>query len=456
MKKVARMPQGSATMKRTILLLFLGVIFSLGMQAGADEWKVIDAPILVRDEVRNIVPERRQVEVMQDWIEWRIEHVLPRLMAQHEVEAWVLLRHRDPTYLTLTEANSEGMILRRPRFLMMRLAGERVERMEFSNQGELQSALAKVDPKTLAVSDEDRELLAEIVPAAMRTRLRDSRVLETEFLQEQAPSAISVFEHVARVANEIYAEAFSNRAIIPDVTTSDDLNWWIRDRYKALGLETYDHPTITVQRAHEARKIYGDPDAAFQIADPPRNGANVVLRRGDLVFADTGIKYFGLNTDAQLCVYILTIGETEMPAGLQEAFANGRRLQDLVMQELRPSRTGGEVFDAAMARARNEGLRADVYSHPLPLYLNRYELNGGFVFIDRYGAGPGISLDEGDPEMNLLIGRNSVYALELDVLYSVPEWGGQDVRMMLETNIAVTDDDARFLGGRQTSCFLVN
>jgi hypothetical protein len=140
---------------------------------------------------------------------------------------------------------------------------------------------------------------------------------------------------------------------------------------------------------------------------------------------------------------------------MQQAFANGRRLQDLVMEEIRPSRTGGEVFDAAMARAQDEGLRADVYSHPLPLYLNRYELNGGFVFLDRYGAGPGISQDEGDPEADLLMGRNSVYALELDVLYSVPEWGGQDVRMMLETNIAVTEKDARFLGGRQTGCFLV-
>jgi hypothetical protein len=175
-----------------------------------------------------------------------------------------------------------------------------------------------------------------------------------------------------------------------------------------------------------------------------------------LIFADTGIKYFGLNTDAQLCVYILQPGETDMPKGLRQAFANGRRLQDLVMEEIRPSRTGGEVFDAAMARARQEELRADVYSHPLPLYLNRFELNGGFVLLDRYGAGPEIRLDEGEPEMDFLVGRNTVYALELDVLYSVPEWGGQDVRMMMETNIAVTDRDARFLGGRQTSCFLVH
>jgi hypothetical protein len=337
----------------------------------------------------------------------------------------------------------------------MHLIDDRVERVELNDVEELKKTLKALKPKSLAVSEEDRKRVEEFIPKALRSRLQDSELLKVGFLQEQAPEAISVFEHVTRVANEIYAEAFSNIAITPDVTTSDDLNWWIRDRYKSLGLETYDHPTITVQRAHSARKIYGDPDDAFQIAGPPRNGANVILRRGDLVFADTGIKYFGLNTDAQQCVYLLNEGETEMPKGLQQAFADGRRLQDLVMEEIRPSLSGAKVFDAAMARAKDEGLRADVYSHPLPLYLNRYELNGGFLYLERYGAGPEITRGD-EPELDLLIGRNTVYALELDVLYSVPEWDGQDVRMLMETNIAVTDTDARFIGGRQSSCYLVH
>jgi len=443
-------------MRPVIPALFSGLFLFLGQPVSSEEWSVIDSPIQVRGEVRTIVPERRQVEVMQSWIEWRIEYVLPRLMKDHEVDVWMLLRRREPAYLTLVEANAEGMVLRRPRVLLMHLVGDHVERIELAGAEELRATLNQLKPKTIAVSQEDRGTLENFVPNALRSRLQNSEVLEVEFLQEQAPSSISVFEHVTRVANEIYAEAFSNIAITPDVTTSDDLNWWIRDRYKALGLETYDHPTITVQRAHSARPLYGDPDEAFQIAGPPRNGFDVVLRRGDLVFADTGIKYFGLNTDAQQCVYLLKPGETEMPEGLQKTFADARRLQDLVMEEIRPSRSGAEVFDAAMARAEDEGLRADVYSHPLPLYLNRYELNGGFLYLERYGAGPEIARSEGEPESDLLIGRNTVYALELDVLYSVPEWDGQDVRMLMETNIAVTDNDARFIGGRQSGCYLVH
>jgi len=180
-------------MRYVALTLSTLLALSLGTLTAAAEWSVVDAPILMRNEVRNLLPERRQVEVMQRWI----------------------------------------------------------ERLETSTAEGLQSALTRLHLEAIAVSEDDRERLEEIIPTGMRSRLQDSLVLEAAFLQEQTPEAISVFDHVARVANE-------------------------------------------------------------------------------------------------------------------------------------------------------------------------------------------------------------VYALELDVLYSVPEWGGQDVRMMMETNIAVTDKDARFLGGRQESCFLIH
>ncbi|MCH7825615.1 MAG: hypothetical protein IH849_12500 [Acidobacteria bacterium] len=38
---------------------------------------------------------------------------------------------------------------------------------------------------------------------------------------------------------------------------------------------------------------------------------------------------------------------------------------------------------------------------------------------------------------------------ELHTWTSVPEWGGQDVRIVLEQNVAMTEDRLVFLGGRQ-------
>ncbi len=420
---------------------------------------VIDAPILLRGETRNIVSERQQAAVMQRWIEWKTDELLPRLMEKHGVRYWLLRRAREAAYTMLLEANYDGMVTRFPEILVMqRTDNDSVVRREYDGSNELAADMRRWKPAEIAASNEARRFLENVAESGTADEIRDSEMLEVEFLQQQPAEAISIYEHVARVAYEVYAEAFSNRAVVADVTTTDDLNWWIRDRYRDLGLGTYDHPTVTVQRAESARSKYGEPDGAFQIKDPPRNGYNVVLRRGDLIFADTGINYFGLNTDTQQCAYILKSGEVEMPPGLQQAIKNGRRLQDLVVAEIQPDKTGTEVYRRAMERADAEQLRAEVYAHPLSNYFRRYQLNGGFIALDRFSAGPDIGREGiGDiPSGKFLMGRNSVYALELDVEYAVPEWGNQDIRMMMETNIAVTDSDVIFLGGRQESCYLIH
>lgn len=70
---------------------------------------------------------------------------------------------------------------------------------------------------------------------------------------------ISVYGHVQRIANEMITDAYSNRVVTPDVTTTNDLNWWIRHKYLGLDLETENHPTITVQRSDENLARYNDP-----------------------------------------------------------------------------------------------------------------------------------------------------------------------------------------------------
>jgi hypothetical protein len=45
--------------------------------------------------------------------------------------------------------------------------------------------------------------------------------------------------------------------------------------------------------------------------------------------------------------------------------------------------------------------------------------------------------------------------MELDTETSVPEWGGQDVRIVLEQTIAFTGGRVVFLGGRQKEFYLI-
>lgn len=97
---------------------------------------------------------------------------------------------------------------------------------------------------------------------------------------------------------------------------------------------------------------------------------------------------------------------------------------------------------------------------PIPYYLLRYDLNGGFLEF-RYGAGPGLGGGELEepapllPEGGYPVYANTVYAMELHTWTSVPEWGGQDVRIVMEQNVAMTEERLVFLGGRQTEWFII-
>ena len=81
-----------------------------------------------------------------------------------------------------------------------------------------------------------------------------------------------------------------------------------------------------------------------------------------------GIVAMRLTTDTQHMAYVPREGESSAPAGLARAFAVGNRLQDIVVAELRPGRTGNEVLRASLARMKADGIDGTVYSHPVGLH----------------------------------------------------------------------------------------
>jgi len=160
------------------------------------------------------------------------------------------------------------------------------------------------------------------------------------------------------------------------------------------------------------------------------DSGSVVIQRGDVLHCDFGITALGLNTDTQHMGYVLRAGEREPPAGLVRALRNGNRLQDLVMAEMRPGRTGNEILASALERMRAAGIDGTVYSHPVG---------------DRgHGAGPVIGLwdhQEGVPGRgDVAVLPDTWFSIELQATTPVAEWGGQPVRMALEEDAAVARD----------------
>ena len=414
-----------------------------------------------QNDIENIAPIRHQILMEEEWLRWRKEHIVPEVMRRVGVDVWLIGEEDGALYYSLVPANYEGLVSQRYDALIFIDKGtdQGVESLAI-DASEVADLINSHDPSHIGVSRSSQEQFAEIVGSEMAARFIVSRDMRTGFLEKRNPEEISAFNHVARVAYDIIAEAFSNRVVVPDVTTTDDLNWWIRQRYRNLGLETSDHPTITIQRSRLERPKYEEDDEHFTIEVPPRNGYNMIIRRGDMISVDTGINYFGVGTDTQQVAYVLKEGETDAPEGLQVALNNTNRLQIHFANAFAAGKPSNDIVNDALEAAWDDGLRPSIYSHPLPYYLRRYSLNGGFIKM-RYGAGPGLGGGELVEPAPLLppggypVYANTTYAMELHTWTSVPEWGGQDVRITLEQNVAMTEDRLVFLGGRQVEWYII-
>jgi Xaa-Pro aminopeptidase len=224
---------------------------------------------------------------------------------------------------------------------------------------------------------------------------------------------------------------FSSKVITPGKTRTSDLVWWWRQRVNDLGLGTWFQPSVEVQRKSMTEAQIGD--------DP-------VIQPGDLLHCDVGITVARLNTDTQHDAYVLRPGETEPPAGLRQALANVNALQDIVVDELRPGRTGNEILAAARTRMLAAKIDGTVYSHPIGL-------NG-------HGAGPLIGLwdyqDGVAGRGDVKVTASSWFSIELQATTPVPEWGGQRVRMAQEEDVIVdASGKVRWALKRQNALFLV-
>jgi Xaa-Pro aminopeptidase len=172
----------------------------------------------------------------------------------------------------------------------------------------------------------------------------------------------------------------------------------------------------------------------------------VVIERGNVLHVDFGITVLRLNTDTQHMGYVLREGERDAPAGIQRALANANRLQDLLLERMRPGRSGNEVLADTLAAMKAEGISGSVYSHPIGDH--------------GHGAGPLIGLwdrQQGVPGRgDLLLLPGSWFSIELSARTPVPEWGGKELWVGQEED-AVLDEAGRmsWVLQRQTRYHLV-
>lgn len=418
-------------------------------------------------------PPREQDATRQAWLAKKLETVLPGLMRERGVDMWIVASreyNEDPAFASLV--SPWVMAARRTTLLVFfdRGADKGVERLALgggSNGGlyevyrdptvedrelyaDAQWALLRklVDerrPKKIALDESQTHAFADGLATGLGRRLREAlgpwakrvvpaETLAIDYVYVRLPEMLPQYTKLNEIAHEIIATAFSEEVIVPGQTTTDDVEWWMRERVLALGLGEWFPPDVDLQR----------PGISFD--SPIADGEARVIERGDLLHCDFGVVGWNLKTDTQHLGYVLKEGETDAPPGLYAALDAANRLQDIVITRMKPGRTGNEVLASSLAIMGREGIDGSIYTHPTGDH--------------GHGAGPLIGLwdhQEGVPGRgDLRLRQNTWYAIELQATSPVPEWGGQPVRAALEEDAVMgADGKVEWVRSRQEKFHLV-
>ncbi len=397
---------------------------------------------------------REQAGIQQQWLRARLERVLPALMRKHGIDMWIVDCREyaeDPVYLSLVSPTV--FAARRRTIYVFHDRGEGgLERLALGGgsngalyqvyrdpdvkgrevYGDAQWTLLRklVDerkPKRIAInvsqthafadglSSGEREKLEEALGGENLKKVVRSENLALEYLETRIPEMLPYYRRMMEIVHSLIARGFSSEVIVPGKTTNQDVVWWLRQQVADRGLGTWFQPEVQVQKAEAA--------GVNLLAE----NAPIVIERGDVLHVDFGITAMRLSTDTQHMGYVLRKGETGPPPGILRALANGNRLQELLLERIKPGRTGNEVLSDTLAAMRSEGIQGSVYTHPIGDH--------------GHGAGPLIGLwdrQEGVPGRgDVRVIPDSWFSIELAARTPIPEWGGRELFVGLEEDAAI-------------------
>ena len=426
------------------------------------------------DELKTKVLSYRERErVMDGWLKLRFETVLPLVMKRSGIDSWVVAcneYNEDPVLKSLTPCAM--FTARRLTILLFVLKGYEVKRYSITRPGvgldnlyeacwiNQKNSVWCVDPdkaetqfeclarllkendvkkiglnlstdfafadglsKTLydeMTADFDDDLMSKIVSA---------EDLCVGWLETRTEPEMEAYNGIMQIAHSIIDEAFSSRVVIPGITTNWDVKYFIHQKVIDLGLEAWFDFEVSI-----IRKGVGSTDEEN------------VIHQGDMLHCDVGLRYLGLCTDTQENAYVLRYGETDAPEYLKKTLRDTNRFQDIVVSNYKAGRSGNEILALSLAQAKEEGLKASLYTHPIGYH--------------GHAAGPTIGLWD---QQQGVAGRNgtyplydnTAYSLELNCGFCVEEWDNTSFTLGLETDVLFTGGKVYFLAGRQENFHLI-
>lgn len=412
-----------------------------------------------------VLPVRERARLVNAILHKRFDAILPAIMTETGIDMWIIICHEDnydPIFKTITPWQVWAPILQMVVFYQPQ-PGANVERINISrtnmmglmndlwNPGQnddqwtfLRQVVTERNPRQIGINESPiiwaadgltvslKQKLLETLDADLATRFISAEPLAIRWLETRLPVELELYQHAAKIAHMLIKECFSRRVVTPGVTTIEDLRWHWWQRSTDMGLPVSFPPFFLRIRSNESTATWGADD--------------LVIREGDLLHCDVGVEYLRLLTDHQEMAYVLRPGENAAPESLCAGMAEGNRLQDIFTTSWQLGQTGNQILQTALERAHAAGIpNPRIYSHSLSHFLHEPGPLMGLPWEQEECPGRG----------DVVMHYNTVYTVELSVTVPVPEWGGQEVRLMLEQDAAYTEAGVVYMDGRQTAFHLI-
>src|SRR6056297_2398490 len=260
-----------------------------------------------------VLDQRDRPAVENRMVDDRLKNLLPRLMQESGLDMWLVLNREyaeDPVYFTLVPQPSFAA----RRTTMLIFARNDVGGVDYLSVNRyplgdpfvaewsggvldeqwpaLGKLIAERDPQRIGINTSRtwpeadglshglHQRLLEVLPEGFEDRLESAEGLVVRWLETRSEAELDVYPHIVSLARGVIAEAFSSRVITPGVTTTDDVAWFIRQRFESMGLDPWFMPYVNIQRP--------GLDCG---EDDPFCGVEGRIEPGDVLHTDVGICY---------------------------------------------------------------------------------------------------------------------------------------------------------------------
>lgn len=394
--------------------------------------------------------QREQAQIKDEILKYRLDTILKDAMIETGIHTWLIPSKEyceDPMFSLLTPANF--LTARRLSILILHYDGERMHKCccnnpdgsleeiyenvykdrSISQLKSLNNYLLSLDTEKIAVDISSNyayfdglskglyDLLIKELDKSVTDKFIGSEELGISYCERRSDLEIKYYQEVMDVAVEIIEEAFSSDIIKPGITTTADVEWFMKQRVKELGLDYWFSPDVNLQN--------GNNDNPMQ---------TTIINKGDLLHCDFGIEYLGLMTDTQRLCYILNDDEDDIPASIKEGYQKNMEFHLIVRDSFKEGLSGNAIFEAAICKGKELDLKPMLYTHPLGLF--------------GHAPGPTIGLfsNQGPvyPAGDNILHDGTGYALELNTRCFVKEYG-REIFFFTEESVIFKDNKLEYL-----------